>query len=132
MRLFPIRPCTGPPPGSHSRKRLSGNAAAAEEYIGERLTLFYLPIAQFQTLILYNYLMPDSKEMLDRTFMDIRSRCLSLAADLDRLDRSRVSDSRRGQFREAIAVLLESSPNRAERIHMILSDKTPPPPHGKK
>jgi hypothetical protein len=28
--------------------------------------------------------------------------------------------------------LLESGPNRAERIHLILSDKTPPPPHGKK
>jgi hypothetical protein len=78
--------------------------------------------------------MPDLKEMLDQTLLDMRSRCLSLAADLDRLDRDREigSDGRLRQIREAIAILLESGPNRAERIHLMLSDKTPAPLHGKK
>ncbi|MGD0542358.1 MAG: hypothetical protein ABSB33_12660 [Tepidisphaeraceae bacterium] len=78
--------------------------------------------------------MPDSKEMLDQTILEMRRRCLSLAADLDRLDRAGQygSDPRLRQIRDALAVLLESSPKRAERILMIFSDKTPPPPHGKK
>jgi hypothetical protein len=78
--------------------------------------------------------MPDSKEMLDQTLLDMRSRCLSLAADLDRLDRSGkfASEPRLRQFRDALAVLLESGPDRAERIQLIFSDKTPPPLHGKK
>jgi hypothetical protein len=48
MRLSPIRPCTGPPPGSFSRKRLSGNTAAAEEYIGERRKYFILESRNFK------------------------------------------------------------------------------------
>ncbi|HEY1922207.1 MAG TPA: hypothetical protein VGG44_05535 [Tepidisphaeraceae bacterium] len=77
--------------------------------------------------------MAASKENLDRTLLDMRSRCLSLAADLDRLDRSRgASDPRLVQLREAMAVLLEPKTDRAERILAIFSDKTPPPPRGKK
>ncbi|MGD0463563.1 MAG: hypothetical protein ABSB74_13845 [Tepidisphaeraceae bacterium] len=78
--------------------------------------------------------MPDSKEMLDQTLLEMRRRCLSLAADLDRLDRAgkNGSDPRLRQIRDALAVLLESTPNRVERILLIFSDKTPPPPHGKK
>lgn len=74
--------------------------------------------------------------MFDQALLDMRSRCLSLAADLDRLDRappiasdSRPSDSRLAQLRAALGVLLEAGPNRAERVQMIFSDKTPPPPH---
>ena len=76
--------------------------------------------------------MPDSKESLDQTFLDMRSRCLSLAADLDRLDRASLTDPRLLQFREAFAVLLESGADRAERIQMIFSDKTPLPLHHQK
>lgn len=78
--------------------------------------------------------MPDSKEMVDQTILEMRRRCLSLAADLDRLDRAgnNGSDPRLRQIRDALAVLLESRANRAERILLIFSDKTPPPPHGKK
>jgi hypothetical protein len=78
--------------------------------------------------------MSESKEMPNQTFIDMRTRCLSLAADLDRVDRASIrgTDPLLRQIREAIAVLLESSSDRAERIQMIFSDKTPPPPHGKK
>jgi hypothetical protein len=76
--------------------------------------------------------MPESKDISAETLLEMRSRCLSLAADLDRLDRVRSIDSspRLAQFRSALAVLLEAGPNRAERVQMIFSDKTPPPPHG--
>jgi hypothetical protein len=95
---------------------------------------FYLRFEQFQSLNLYNSRMPDSKQIFDQTLMDIRRRCLSLAADLDRLDRSgrAGTDPRLRQFRDAFAVLLEPGPNRAERIQLIFSDKTPPPLRGKK
>jgi hypothetical protein len=78
--------------------------------------------------------MATSKEAIDGTLLDMRSRCLSLAADLDRLERSGQpgDDARLGQFREAIAVLLEAKGGRAERIQMIFSDKTPPVPRGAK
>jgi hypothetical protein len=78
--------------------------------------------------------MRDSKEMLDQTLLDMRSRCLSLAADLDRLDRGSkiASEPRLRQFREAFAVLLEPEPNRAERVQLVFSDKTPPPTRDKK
>ncbi len=78
--------------------------------------------------------MPELKDTLDQTLLDLRSRCLSLAADLDRLDRAGpiASDSRLVQLRAALGVLLEAGPNRAERIQMIFSDKTPPPPHRQK
>jgi hypothetical protein len=74
--------------------------------------------------------MSTSNEIFERTFLDMRGRCLSLAADLDRLDRaSPASDSRLNQLRAALGVLLERGPNRTERVQMIFSDKTPPPPH---
>ena len=68
----------------------------------------------------------------DDAFLKMRWRCLSLAADLDRIDRAKVlqTDPRLVQFRQAVAVLLEGKPNRAERVQMILSDQTPPPAYG--
>jgi hypothetical protein len=63
----------------------------------------------------------------------MRWRCLSLAADLDRLDRAKAGDSdpRLVKLRAAIAVLLEGAPNRAQRVQMIFSDTTPPPGYRK-
>jgi hypothetical protein len=80
----------------------------------------------------HQHFMPDQKESLDQTLMDMRARCLSLGADLDRLDRSRQSNDQLQQFREALAILSESTPDRAERILMLFSDKTPAPRHGNK
>jgi hypothetical protein len=66
------------------------------------------------------------KFLADEAFLEMRWRCLSLAADLDRLDRARAakSDVRLGKLREAVGVLLDGEPNRAERVQMIFSDMT--------
>jgi hypothetical protein len=74
-----------------------------------------------------------SQTLTDDSFLEMRWRCLSLAADLDRVERGHVahSDPRLLQLREALGVLLTDGPNRAERVQMIFSDKTPPPPYGK-
>jgi hypothetical protein len=76
----------------------------------------------------------DAQQMLDQFFFEMRWRCLSLAADLDRVERRAGgaellrSDPRVAKLREAIAVLLEGRSNRAEQVQIIFSDKTPPPP----
>jgi len=77
--------------------------------------------------------MPETQTLPDDAFLEMRWRCLSLAADLDRLERDRISssDPRLLKLREALTVLLEDGPNRAERVQLILSDKTPPPAYGK-
>ena len=77
--------------------------------------------------------MPEINSLPDDSFLEMRWRCLSLAADLDRLERNHVapSDPRLLQLREALSVLLGDGPNRAERVQMILSDKSPPPAYGK-
>jgi hypothetical protein len=77
--------------------------------------------------------MPETQTLPDDSFLEMRWRCLSLAADLDRVERNRVApaDPRLLKLREALAVLLGDGPNRAERVQLILSDKTPPPAYGK-
>ena len=70
---------------------------------------------------------PRSKaDVLNRDFLDTRSRVLDLAAALDRLDRaSRVGpeppDSRVAQLRQAIEALLVPEPGRAETVQRIFS-----------
>ena len=77
--------------------------------------------------------MRDAQQTLDQYFLEMRWRCLSLAADLDRVERSPggagvlQSDPRLKKLREAIGVLLEGKSNRAEQVQNIFSDKTPPP-----
>jgi hypothetical protein len=77
--------------------------------------------------------MRDAKETLERYFLEMRWRCLSLAADLDRVERAEggpsllQSDPRLAKLREAIGVLTRAGPNRAEQVQTIFSDKTPPP-----
>ena len=77
--------------------------------------------------------MRDAKQTLDATFLEMRWRCLSLAADLDRVQRARggndllQSDPRVKTLRQAIRSLIEESPGRAERVQMLFSDPTPPP-----
>jgi hypothetical protein len=77
--------------------------------------------------------MPEKTKLSDDAFLEMRWRCLSLAADLDRLERDRISpsDPRLVKLREALSVLMTREPNRAERVQMVLSDLTPLPPYGK-
>ena len=79
--------------------------------------------------------MRDAQQTLEQYFLEMRWRCLSLAADLDRIERSPGGpgvigrDVRLQKLRQAIAVLLEGKgPTRAEQVQNIFSDKTPPPP----
>lgn len=77
--------------------------------------------------------MRDAKQTLEQTFLEMRWRCLSLAADLDRVERAEggaavlETDPRLQKLREAIGVLLAPGANRAEAVQNLFSDKTPPP-----
>ena len=77
--------------------------------------------------------MQDAKAALERYYLEMRWRCLSLAADLDRVERSAggaavlESDPRLAKLREALGALARPGANRAEQVQMIFSDKTPPP-----
>jgi hypothetical protein len=79
--------------------------------------------------------MADSKDVLEQQFLEMRWRTLSLAADLDRIQRSANGlatlrdDARLLKLRRAFDVLMaaETEPNRAEQVQMIFSDMTPPP-----
>jgi hypothetical protein len=71
-------------------------------------------------------------QIVDEYFLENRARLLDLAAFLDRLDRSADGEDPEGDFRieamrRAIAVLLDSGPGRARRVHMLLSDPTDEP-----
>ena len=70
-----------------------------------------------------------TKEILDQQFFEMRWRCLSLAADLDRLQRAEAADARLQTLRQGIEILLTAEPNRAEKIQNLFSDKNPPPSH---
>jgi hypothetical protein len=67
---------------------------------------------------------PDAPEVLNREFPEIRARLLQLAAALDRMDRASGSpdaDSRRQKIRDALAILIEPGPDRAERLQLLFS-----------
>ena len=74
-----------------------------------------------------------AKEVLDASFLEMRWRALSLAADLDRIERAAggaellKSDPRVQNLRGALNLLLENKPNRAEQVQILFSDMTPPP-----
>ncbi|MGH7179296.1 MAG: hypothetical protein ACREJC_18110 [Tepidisphaeraceae bacterium] len=77
--------------------------------------------------------MRTAQETLDQQFLEMRWRCLSLAADLDRIERAEggpdllKSDPRLTSLRRAMDILLGSASDRAERVQMLFSDMTPPP-----
>ena len=76
--------------------------------------------------------MQNAKEMLERQFLEMRWRALSLAADLDRIERApggkdALNDARLTKLRDAFKVLLQNDPDRAAKVQMIFSDMTPPP-----
>jgi hypothetical protein len=65
--------------------------------------------------------------VLDRYFLDMRSKLLELAADLDRIEfadeSERVAaDARLAKLRDAIGVLTDQQSDRAARVQMIFSD----------
>jgi hypothetical protein len=81
--------------------------------------------------------MRDAQQTLEQYFLEMRWRCLSLAADLDRIERAPGgpgvigSDPRLEKLRRAIGVLTDAAgPTRAERVQDIFSDKTAPPVRG--
>ena len=77
--------------------------------------------------------MLNAKLILEQQYLEMRWRCLSLAADLDRIERSEggletmKSDSRLAQLRKAMQILLSPEGSRAEKVQMLLSDASPPP-----
>jgi hypothetical protein len=80
--------------------------------------------------------MSDAATILDRQFLEMRWRCLSLAADLDRIQRAAggeellKSDPRLRSLRDAIELLQGSSIDRAERVQLLFSDRSPAPAIG--
>jgi hypothetical protein len=75
--------------------------------------------------------MRNAKETLDATYLEMRWRALSLAADLDRIERAEggrqvmEGDTRVMRLREAFGLLLDGNGGRAERLQLVLSDKSP-------
>ena len=74
--------------------------------------------------------MRSAQQTLDATFAEMRWRCLSLAADLDRIQRADggtdviSTDDRIRRLRESLALLLGNAPDRAEHVQLIFSDRT--------
>jgi len=65
-------------------------------------------------------------EMLDRHFLEIRHRILDIAAALDRIGRAddaakTRSDPRYLELEQAVRLLIDGKPDRAERIQMVFS-----------
>ena len=72
--------------------------------------------------------MRSSKDIFEEQFAQMRERCLSLAADLDRVGRAdggweAVSgDSRLALLKRAITLLSDAQPDRARRVLETFSD----------
>ncbi|MEZ6066278.1 MAG: hypothetical protein R3B90_11355 [Planctomycetaceae bacterium] len=65
--------------------------------------------------------------VLDRHFLDVRSRLLDIAAALDRIERSQggetaARDPRMTKILEALSILKSDGADRAERIQIAFSD----------
>lgn len=76
--------------------------------------------------------MLNAQQTLDRYYHEMRWRILSLAADIDRVQRAPgaeqlSTDPRMSSLRDCIEELLSSDVGRAQRVQMILSDMTPAP-----
>jgi hypothetical protein len=62
--------------------------------------------------------------LLNEEFLPLRARILEIAAGLDRLDRAADganADPRRERLEQAIRLLLEEEPNRAEQVQRLFS-----------
>jgi hypothetical protein len=75
----------------------------------------------------------NGKVVLEQQFLEMRWRLLSLAADLDRVQRAAGGaealreDPRAVKIREGLRILMSEGGDRAERFQMLFSDMTPPP-----
>jgi hypothetical protein len=75
----------------------------------------------------------NAKFVLEQQFLEMRWRLLSLASDLDRVQRAAGGDQvlrddpRARRIREALGILASEKADRAERFQMLFSDMTPPP-----
>ena len=71
---------------------------------------------------------PQSKQqIIDSYFIEHRAKLIDIAAYLDRIDRGQgddPNDFRDNAFRQAIALLSDGQPNRAQRILEAFSDFT--------
>lgn len=66
----------------------------------------------------------DAPEVLNREFLEIRARLLSVAASLDRMDRAKGSlagDPRLEMIRRSLAILAGEEAERAEKIQLLFS-----------
>jgi hypothetical protein len=73
--------------------------------------------------------MSNFRSLLTEQFLEMRWRCLCLAADMDRLQRSDGGDALRtdpelANLRAALAIISSPEPGRAERLQMLFSDQT--------
>jgi hypothetical protein len=72
--------------------------------------------------------MRTAKQTLEDQYLEMRWRCLSLAADLDRVQNAPGGaevlqfDARFAKLRQAMALLTDAHSNRAEKVQLLLSD----------
>lgn len=77
-------------------------------------------------------MMRDARQTLEATYLEMRWRALSLAADLDRIERAAgsgdvMNDPRLQNLRKCFDVLLHGrGGDRAAQVQLILSDMTAP------
>lgn len=72
-----------------------------------------------------------ARQYLDRDFLEIRCRLLDIAAAMDRIGRasgaeSVVRDERAQKIMDALRLLVDGQPDRAERIQLLFSDRCEP------
>ena len=66
----------------------------------------------------------NSKEILDREFLGLRAKILEIGATLDRIERGEgdvSSDARMSLIQEALRLVANQTPHRAERIQLLFS-----------
>ena len=72
-----------------------------------------------------------ARQILDRHYLEIRSKILDLAASLDRIERaadkaSVLDDPRLAKLQSGIKLLLTNATDRAEQVQMLFSDEYSP------
>ena len=66
----------------------------------------------------------NSKQILDREFLEIRAKILQIAASLDRIDRADgdvATDEKHELLRKGISILMSDRPDRAEQVQLLFS-----------
>ncbi len=68
----------------------------------------------------------NAKQQLEREYLEMRARILELAACMDRLDRAEggdsiASDPAHQRLVQAMNIVIDSKPDRAERVQLLFS-----------